>query len=67
MMFGLQRMGVLMLVYIVQKFDSISEIVYHNGWIDVLVCKTREQAVQYIKEHPNGDYWIEDVESEGFD
>lgn len=52
-----------MLVYIVQKFDSI----FYDGWIDVLVCKTREQAVQYIKEHPNGDYWIEDVESEGFD
>ena len=63
MVFGLQRMEVLMLVYIVQKFDSI----FYDGWIDVLVCKTREQAVQYIKEHPNGDYWIEDVESEGFD
>jgi len=51
-----------MLVYIVQKFDKI----FHNGWIDVLVCRTREQAVQYIKEHPNGDYWIDEVESEGF-
>ena len=63
MVFGLQRMEVLMLVYIVQKFDKI----FHNGWIDVLVCRTREQAVQYIKEHPNGDYWIEDIESEGFE
>ena len=51
-----------MLVYVVQKFDNF----YHKSWIDVLVCKTREQAVQYIKEHPNGDYWIDDVESEGF-
>ena len=62
MVFGLQRMEVLMLVYLVQKFDSI----FNTGWINILVCKTREQAVQYIKEHPNGDYWIEDIESEGF-
>ena len=62
MVFGLQRMGVLMLVYIVQKFDKHS----YSDWDNEIVCKTREQAVQYIKEHPNGDYWIDEVESEGF-
>ena len=51
-----------MLVYIVQKFDKHS----YSDWHNEIVCKTREQAVQYIKEHPNGDYWIEDIESEGF-
>jgi hypothetical protein len=55
-------MEVLMLVYIVQKFDKHS----YSDWDNEIVCKTREQAVQYIKEHPNGDYWIEDIESEGF-
>ena len=52
-----------MLVYIVQKYNRIT----FTGWENILVCRQREQAVQYIKEHPNGDYWIDEVESEGFE
>ena len=56
------EVGVLMLVYIVQKLKDD----YDGEWENILVCKVREQAVQYIREHPDDIYWIDEVESEGF-
>lgn len=51
-----------MFVYIVQEFNRGLYV-----WENIVVCKTREQAEHYIREHPTNDrYYIEDIEGVGF-